>query len=192
MALSKKTGVILAVLVSAVSYTAIACDSEPESEQRLSQANLVENEAVVTGEILGIEDERVRLRLAEGETREILVPRSEIERLALARAKLIAAVLDTQGRVTEVRLVQSIPAPIAEAEPQVVLPIPTDTSEEVRLAQVQSAPTATPEIVKSAQAQPAPTATPRTVEVAPVPPAPTPIAQAQLPAEQPTAVRALW
>jgi hypothetical protein len=177
MALSKKTGAILAVLVSVVSYTAIACDNELESRQRLSQANLVENEAVVTGEILGIEDERVMIRLPEGETREILIPLSEIERLALVRAKLITAALDTEGRATDVRLVQSLPTPIAEAEPQIVQPVPPATPQEVRLAQVESAPTATPE----------------TREVAPVPRTPTPIAQAQPTTKPPTPpVRALW
>ena len=155
---------MLAVLVSAVSYTTIACVSEPESEQRLSQANLVENEKVVTGEILGIEDERVRLRLPEGEIEAIMIPRSEIERLGLLPKRLITAELDAEGRATEVSLAQ------------VVYPIQTATPEAVGLAQVQSAPTATPE----------------TREVAPVPPAPTSIAQAQPPTERPTAVRALW
>jgi hypothetical protein len=197
MAISKEkillTGVLLAGLISAASlYPAIARHNASGSEQLLSQVNVEEDEDVFTGEILDIDGERVTVLLTNGETREIVVPLYEIERLMLVPERRITAEVDAQGRATEVEWaqVQSSPAApegaVVEAVPET--PAPTAPVE-------PAAPEGT--VVEAVPETPAPTApvepaAPEGTVVEAVPETPAPTAPVEQLDEQPRPVRALW
>ncbi len=122
------TGTAVSLLLSAaLVYPATARPtSELAQGQLISQMN---NDMMMTGTVRNILNERVTVEFPNGETRELMIQRNDIERLGLTPGSEIMVMLDDDGMtVTQVELVEddamtpttttidrtaNVPAPVA-------------------------------------------------------------------------------